>query len=172
MPANTRFLITNQLLYQLSYAGIYEGKYPDASSANRFLYTFSIRLSLTLLKGSFWARSERTRGYSHHFSASAIRDRLRLGAVTVFVRAIINGCEGRYECVRRKVWQTTAIQNLVRYRPSGTYFARFRVGGKLVWKSLETVTFSVGKAATAQHTAILSGQRCSSLNPFLPAQFG
>jgi hypothetical protein len=38
-----------------------------------------------------------------------------------------------------KVWQTTAIQNLVRYRPSGTYFARFRVGGKLVWKSLKTL---------------------------------
>jgi len=44
-----------------------------------------------------------------------------------------------------KVWQTTAAQNLVRYRPSGTYFARFRVGGKLVWKSLKTATFSVAK---------------------------
>jgi hypothetical protein len=33
-----------------------------------------------------------------------------------------------------KVWQTTAVQNLVRYAPSGTFFARFRVGGKLVWK--------------------------------------
>jgi len=28
---------------------------------------------------------------------------------------------------------------------SGTYFARFRVGGKLVWKSLKTATFSVAK---------------------------
>jgi hypothetical protein len=44
-----------------------------------------------------------------------------------------------------KVWQTTAMQNLVRYGPSGTYFARFRVGGKLVWKSLKTATFSVAK---------------------------
>ena len=44
-----------------------------------------------------------------------------------------------------KVWQTTAVQNLVRYAPSGTYFARFRVGGKLVWKSLKTATFSVAK---------------------------
>ncbi len=33
-----------------------------------------------------------------------------------------------------KIWQTTAVQNLVRYAPSGTFFARFRVGGKLVWK--------------------------------------
>ena len=44
-----------------------------------------------------------------------------------------------------KVWQTTAVQNLVRYAPSGTYFARFRVSGKLVWKSLKTATFSVAK---------------------------
>jgi hypothetical protein len=44
-----------------------------------------------------------------------------------------------------KVWQTTAIQNLVRYRSSGTYFARFRLGRKLVWKSLKTTTFSVAK---------------------------
>jgi integrase len=44
-----------------------------------------------------------------------------------------------------KVWQTTAVQNLVRYVPSGTYFARFRVAGKLVWKSLKTATFSVAK---------------------------
>jgi hypothetical protein len=29
-----------------------------------------------------------------------------------------------------KIWQTTAVQNLVKYAPSGTYFARFRVGGK------------------------------------------
>jgi integrase len=42
-------------------------------------------------------------------------------------------------------WETTAVQNLVRYRSSGTYFARFRVGGKLVWKSLETPVFSVAK---------------------------
>ncbi len=64
---------------------------PDAPSASRFLYAFSIRLSLTLLKASFLIRSERTRGYSHRFSASAIGERLRLGAVTVFVSAMIDG---------------------------------------------------------------------------------
>ncbi len=37
------------------------------------------------------------------------------------------------------------MQNLVRYRPAGTYFARFRVNGKRVWKSLETTVFSVAK---------------------------
>jgi integrase len=42
-------------------------------------------------------------------------------------------------------WEGTAVQNLVRYRPAGTYFARFRVNGKRVWKRLETTVFSVAK---------------------------
>lgn len=42
-------------------------------------------------------------------------------------------------------WETTSVQNLVRYRPAGTYFARFKIGGKPVWKSLETTVFSVAK---------------------------
>lgn len=42
-------------------------------------------------------------------------------------------------------WETTAAQNLVRYRPSGTYFARFKIGRKLIRKSLETTVFSVAK---------------------------
>jgi integrase len=43
------------------------------------------------------------------------------------------------------LWESTAVQNLIRYRPSGTYFARFKVGGKLVRQSLETAVFSVAK---------------------------
>jgi hypothetical protein len=42
-------------------------------------------------------------------------------------------------------WEATSVQNLVRYRPAGTYFARFRVNGKRVWKSSETTVFSVAK---------------------------
>lgn len=42
-------------------------------------------------------------------------------------------------------WEATPIQNLTRYRTSGTYFARFRVGKKLVWKSLKTTVFSVAR---------------------------
>ena len=53
----------------------------------------------------------------------------------------------------RKDWETTAVQNLMRYRPSGTYFARFKVGGRLVWKSLETSAFSVAKQRLAGHDA-------------------
>lgn len=45
-------------------------------------------------------------------------------------------------------WEATAIQNLTRYRTSGSYFARFR-GKKLVWKSLKTTVFSVAKQRLA-----------------------
>ena len=36
------------------------------------------------------------------------------------------------------LWQKTQYANLIRYVPSGTYFARFRIKGKLVWRSLKT----------------------------------
>jgi hypothetical protein len=43
------------------------------------------------------------------------------------------------------LWETTVDQNLIRYGPSGTYFARFKIGRKLIRKSLETTVFSVAK---------------------------
>jgi hypothetical protein len=43
------------------------------------------------------------------------------------------------------LWETTTVQNLIRYRPSGTYFARFKVGGKPIRQSLDTAVFSVAK---------------------------
>lgn len=43
------------------------------------------------------------------------------------------------------LWETTSVQNLIRYGPSGTYFARFKIGRKLIRKSLETTVFSVAK---------------------------
>ncbi len=36
------------------------------------------------------------------------------------------------------LWERTAVQNLFRYRPSGTYFGRFRAGGKVIRQSLDT----------------------------------
>ena len=36
------------------------------------------------------------------------------------------------------LWQKTQYANLIRYVPSGTYFARFCTNGKLVWRSLKT----------------------------------
>src|SRR5438552_12333352 len=48
-----------------------------------------------------------------------------------------------------KVWQKTQFANLLRYVPSGTYFARIRVGGKLIRRSLETTAISVAKLKLA-----------------------
>ena len=43
------------------------------------------------------------------------------------------------------LWESTTVQNLIRYRPSGTYFARFKVGGKLIRQTLNTAVFSVAR---------------------------
>ena len=40
-------------------------------------------------------------------------------------------------------WQKTPYSNLIRYVPSGTYFARMKVKGKLIRRSLKTKTLSV-----------------------------
>lgn len=42
-------------------------------------------------------------------------------------------------------WQKTPYSNLIRYVPSGTYFARIKVKGKLIRRSLKTKTLSVAK---------------------------
>ncbi|MGA9778865.1 MAG: hypothetical protein WBS33_11405, partial [Verrucomicrobiia bacterium] len=47
------------------------------------------------------------------------------------------------------VWQKTSYANLIRYVPSGTYFARLRVKGKLIRRSLKTKTLSVAKLRLA-----------------------
>ena len=43
------------------------------------------------------------------------------------------------------MWQKTQYANLVRYAPSGIYFARMRVKGKLIRKSLKTDVMTVAK---------------------------
>jgi len=42
-------------------------------------------------------------------------------------------------------WQKTPVANLVRHVRSGNYYARIRVRGKLIWKSLKTDRISVAK---------------------------
>ena len=42
-------------------------------------------------------------------------------------------------------WQKTPVANLVRHVQSGNYYARIRVCGKLIWKSLKTDRISVAK---------------------------
>jgi integrase len=48
-----------------------------------------------------------------------------------------------------KEWQKTSFANLIRYVPSGIYYARLRVKGKLIRKSLKTDLLSVGKLRLA-----------------------
>ena len=45
----------------------------------------------------------------------------------------------------QSLWESTNVQNLFRYRPSGTYFARFKIGDKPIRQSLETTVFSVAQ---------------------------
>jgi integrase len=42
-------------------------------------------------------------------------------------------------------WQKSPYANLFRYAPSGIYFARIRIGGKLIRKSLKTSVLSIAK---------------------------
>src|ERR1017187_3685645 len=44
-----------------------------------------------------------------------------------------------------KDWQKSQYANLIRYVPSGTYYARLRVKGKLIRRSLKTDVLSVAK---------------------------
>ncbi len=46
-------------------------------------------------------------------------------------------------------WQKTPVSNLFRYKPSGVYFARARVQGKLIRQSLKTDVFSVAQLRLA-----------------------
>ena len=46
-------------------------------------------------------------------------------------------------------WSKTQYANLIRYAPSGIYFARIRVQGKLILKSLKTSRISVAKLRLA-----------------------
>jgi hypothetical protein len=60
------------------------------------------------------------------------------------------------------VWAKTPVSNLVRYVPSGKYFARVRVGGKLIRKSLKTHVLSVAQMRlndmTKEHRRNLDGE--------------
>jgi hypothetical protein len=48
-----------------------------------------------------------------------------------------------------KVWQKSQYANLVRYVPSGIYFARTRIGGKLIRRSPRTKRLGVAKLKLA-----------------------
>lgn len=68
-------------------------------------------------------------------------DFLILRSDTVRMKASETGSESE--------WQKTPYANLVRYKTSGIYFARFRVRGKLIRRSLKTSQISVAKLRLA-----------------------
>jgi hypothetical protein len=49
------------------------------------------------------------------------------------------------DCDQGKTWQPTQYANIVRHVPSGIYYARLRIKGKLIWRSLKTDKISVAK---------------------------
>jgi integrase len=56
----------------------------------------------------------------------------------------LNAAQADSQKETRSDWQTVG-ENLVRYVPSGTYYARIRAGGKLHRQSLKTDVFSIAK---------------------------
>jgi hypothetical protein len=50
---------------------------------------------------------------------------------------------------RISLWQKTPYANLVRNQRSATYFARLRVNGKLIWRTLKTDKISVARPRLA-----------------------
>jgi integrase len=50
---------------------------------------------------------------------------------------------------KKSAWQKTQVSNLVRYTRSSIYFARIRVRGKLIRKSLKTKVFTVAQVKLA-----------------------
>jgi integrase len=51
----------------------------------------------------------------------------------------------RSKTVQERQWQKTPVANLVRSTSSGVYYARVRIKGKLIWKSLKTDGLAVAK---------------------------
>ena len=58
-------------------------------------------------------------------------------------------------------WAKTPYSNLLRYKPSGNYFGRVRVNGKLIRRSLETHVLTV---ATLKLSDILQDHRRLAVN--------
>ena len=49
------------------------------------------------------------------------------------------------ECKESPHWVKSSVANIVRYVPSGIYFARAKVGGKLIRQSLKTDKLTVAQ---------------------------
>jgi integrase len=61
----------------------------------------------------------------------------------------VNDGNNRNQPEKDSVWQKTPFVNLIRYKPSQVYFARFKIGGKLIRRSLKTNVITVAKLRMA-----------------------
>src|SRR5205823_6734953 len=64
-------------------------------------------------------------------------------------------------------WVKTPYPNLIRYKPSGNYFGRVRVNGKLIRRSLKTHVLSVAKLKLSD---FLQDNRRLAINKGEPAK--
>lgn len=62
---------------------------------------------------------------------------------------------------KETVWERTSVQNLLRNAESGRYFGRWTIGGKQIWRKLETDVFSVAKLRLADKAAEIEALRRS-----------
>lgn len=65
---------------------------------------------------------------------------------------------------KKKVWERTSVQCLLRNQQSGGYYARFTLHGKQKWVSLETDVFTVAKLRLADRAAEIEKQRGVTAN--------
>jgi len=61
----------------------------------------------------------------------------------------------------KTTWERTSVQNLLRNASSGRYFGRWTVGGKQIWRKLDTDVFSVAKLRLADEASKIEGLRRS-----------
>lgn len=54
------------------------------------------------------------------------------------------------QIAKKSLWESTRYANLFRYLPSGMIFARFKIQGKQVGKSLKTANLELAKNKLAE----------------------
>ena|GEM_PF-1239003 len=80
----------------------------------------------------------------------------------------------------KDLWLKTPFANLIRYVPSGIYFSRIRVRGKLIRRSLKTNKLAIAKlrltadeflAQVTAHKAAKLKEKHVRPKPFVPGPF-
>lgn len=65
---------------------------------------------------------------------------------------------------KKTVWQRTSVQNLLRNRRSGQYYARYTISSKQKWFTLNTNVLSVARLRLADKTSEIERLRGTSFN--------